>query len=127
MLLRIEELFLFLLTIYLFSLLKMAWWWFPALFLVPDVAMFGYLISPKIGAAIYNMIHNRVVCVVLYVVGGVAAVSLLQLAGIILLAHISLDRAMGYGLKFSDLPKQSFGLDEPAGSSAHTHLDESDA
>jgi len=105
MLLKIEEAFLFLLTIYLFSPLKMAWWWFPALFLVPDVAMFGYLINPRVGAAIYNVFHNRVICVASYVAGGVAGVPLLQLAGIIMLAHVSLDRAMGYGLKYAD----SFG------------------
>jgi hypothetical protein len=114
MLLRIEELFLFLLTIYLFSLLKMAWWWFALLFLAPDIAMVGYLVSPKVGAAIYNAFHNRVICVVLYIVGGVAGVPLLQLAGVILFAHISLDRVMGYGLKYGD----KFN---------HTHLDEGNA
>ncbi len=64
-LLRIEEAFLFGLSIYLFSHLGFSWWWFPLLILTPDIGMLGYLFNPKIGAIIYNIIHHRAISVAL--------------------------------------------------------------
>jgi len=100
--LNIEEWAIFLLCIFLFSRLPFAWWWFPALLLLPDVGMLGYLISPKVGAFTYNILHHRGIAAL------VAAYALWvdkptwKLAAIILFAHISMDRALGYGLKYSD-------------------------
>src|SRR5580658_1521608 len=33
-------------------------WWLFALLLAPDLFMLGYLVNPKIGAAIYNLVHT---------------------------------------------------------------------
>lgn len=110
-LLQLEEAALFLLSIFLFNQLPFAWWWFPAFLLLPDISMVGYLINPKIGAFTYNFLHHRATAT------GVALYALMtgneywQFAAIILFAHISFDRLMGYGLKYKD----SFG---------HTHLGE---
>jgi len=68
-LLRIEEAFLFLLSIFLFSRIGYAWWWFPLLLFAPDIGMLGYLLNPQAGASFYNFIHHRGVAVVLYVLG----------------------------------------------------------
>lgn len=101
-LLDMEEWGIFILCIFLFNRLPFAWWWFPALLLLPDIGMIGYLFSPKIGAFSYNLLHHRAIA------AGVAAYALWsgkanwQLAAIILFAHISMDRALGYGLKFTD-------------------------
>jgi len=100
--LNLEDWAVFLLCIFLFSKLPFAWWWFPALLLLPDIGMLGYLISPKIGAWTYNLLHHRAIAAL------VAAYSLWsdkpgwKLAAIILFAHISMDRAVGYGLKYED-------------------------
>ena len=40
--LKLEELLMFVLGIYLFSLLDYAWWWFLVLILTPDIGMIGY-------------------------------------------------------------------------------------
>jgi Domain of unknown function (DUF4260) len=101
-LLNLEEWAVFLLCIYLFSRLPFAWWWFPALILLPDVGMLGYLINPEIGAWTYNLLHHRAVAAVVAVIGLWLASPAWQLAALILFAHISMDRAMGYGLKFTD-------------------------
>jgi hypothetical protein len=100
--LRLEELGFFLLSIYLFSLLPFAWWWFLVLFLVPDLSMLAYLAGPRIGAFIYNLIHHRGLALLLYVLGVLLALPALALAGVILFAHSSLDRLLGYGLKHAD-------------------------
>ena len=101
-LLKLEELALFLLALYLFTLLPYAWWWFPLLLLAPDLGMLGYLAGPAVGAWTYNVVHHKAVAVVVYVVGALLAVPLLQLAGVIMLGHSSLDRVFGYGLKYAD-------------------------
>lgn len=107
--LKLEELALFLLCIFLFYQLNLTWWWFPAFLLLPDIGTIGYLFSTKIGAFTYNITHNRLVAsgVALYALtyGG----ELWKFAAIILFAHISFDRTLGYGLKFTD-------------SFSHTHL-----
>ena len=42
-LLKLEEVFMFGLSIFLFSQLDYAWWWYPLLILAPDLSMVGYL------------------------------------------------------------------------------------
>jgi hypothetical protein len=99
---RLEELAFFLFSIYLFSRLAFPWWYFPALLLVPDLGMLGYLAGPRIGALIYNLVHHRALSLLIYVLGMLAASPVLALAGIVLFAHSSLDRVFGYGLKHAD-------------------------
>jgi len=101
-LIKLEELALFLLAIYLFTLLDFAWWWFPLLLLAPDLSMLGYLAGPAAGAWTYNVVHHKAVAIVVYVAGAWLAAPVLQLAGVIMLGHSSLDRVFGYGLKYAD-------------------------
>ena len=101
-LLKLEELFLLLLAIYLFSELDYAWWWFVVLFLAPDLGMIGYAAGPGVGAATYNLLHHKGVAIGFYLIGVMSGSQLLQLAGLIMLAHSSFDRILGYGLKYAD-------------------------
>jgi hypothetical protein len=100
--LKLEGLALFVLSIFLFTLLDYAWWWYPVLFFVPDLSMVGYLGGTRGGAIVYNIVHHLGVSIGLYVLGYFLHLPVLQLAGIILLGHSSLDRVLGYGLKHSD-------------------------
>lgn len=108
-LIKLEELFMFTLTIFLFSKLDFAWWWYPVLIFTPDLSMVGYLISPQVGAATYNFIHVKALGIGIFVIGVILASQPLQLAGLILFGHSSMDRILGYGLKYPDAFK-------------HTHL-----
>jgi hypothetical protein len=101
-LLRLEELALTLFAIYLFTKLDFAWWWFPLLLLAPDLSALGYLAGPRLGSYSYNFFHHKGAALVAYVAGTTIAAPPLQLAGLILFAHSSLDRVFGYGLKFAD-------------------------
>ena len=101
-LIRIEELFLFFLSIYLFYLTGHAWWWFPVLLLAPDFAMLGYTVNTRFGAFMYNIVHHRAIGISLYIAGALAGISILQLIGIILFAHSTLDRVFSFGLKYPD-------------------------
>lgn len=108
-LIRLEELFFVLLSIYLFSLLDYAWWWFLVLFLAPDIGMIGYVVNPRVGAITYNLLHHAGIAISLYIIGAVLGSQLWQLIGLIILAHSNFDRILGYGLKHFD-------------SFQHTHL-----
>lgn len=101
-LLTLEEIAQFLLGIFLFSRLDFAWWWFPALILVPDLSMVGYLINPQIGAWLYNFFHHKLLAIIVFVLGHYTDNQTLILSGTILFAHSAMDRIFGYGLKYED-------------------------
>lgn len=101
-LISIEELFLVLLCIFLFRSLGYAWWWFAIFFLAPDLSMVGYLAGPHLGAITYNFVHHKALAITMYILGVLFANPPLQFTGLILLAHSSFDRILGYGLKYPD-------------------------
>ncbi len=98
--LKIEEVFMFGLGIYLFSLLNYEWWWFLVLIFAPDIGMLGYLFGNKVGAVVYNLFHHKGIAIFVYLLGIYLSLPLCQLAGVILFAHSALDRVLGYGLKY---------------------------
>ncbi|HRJ84641.1 MAG TPA: DUF4260 domain-containing protein [Ignavibacteria bacterium] len=100
--LKLEELAMLALGIYLFTLLPYDWWLFAAFFFAPDLGMLGYLANSKIGAFTYNLFHHKGIAIAVYIAGIFAASSVLMFAGIILFAHSSFDRLLGYGLKYGD-------------------------
>lgn len=55
-LIRLEEIALFGLSIFLFSLLDYSWWLFSLLLLLPDIGMLGFVVNPKVGAYVYNFV-----------------------------------------------------------------------
>ncbi len=100
--LKLEEVMMLALGIYLFDQLDFAWWWFVALLLAPDIGMLGYLFGNKIGAATYNLFHHKGIAILVYLMGTYLTLPIVQLAGIILFSHSSFDRALGYGLKYDN-------------------------
>lgn len=101
-LLRLEELAMFGLAIYLNSYLPFDGWLFWALFLAPDISMLGYLFNTRVGAIAYNVFHHKGVAIACYLAGYFLVIHELTLAGVVLFGHSSFDRIMGYGLKYSD-------------------------
>ncbi len=76
------------------------WWLFVALVLAPDLSMVGYVGGVRIGAATYNAAHTYALPVVLAAIGVIAGAEVAVQVGLIWLAHIGIDRAIGYGLKY---------------------------
>jgi len=100
LLLRVESVVLFVAALTLYSASGGSWLLFAALLLVPDLSMIGYLRDPKFGALIYNLFHNLLAPALLALVGTWTANALLTQIAIIWFAHISMDRVLGYGLKY---------------------------
>ena len=108
-LLKLEEALMFVFSIALFVKLDFVWWWYPVLLFTPDLSMLGYLGGTKSGALVYNFIHHKALGIAFFIAGALLVNQSLQLAGIILFGHSSMDRVLGYGLKYED-------------SFQHTHL-----
>ena len=77
-----------------------SWWLFAGLLLVPDLSMLGYLAGPGIGAIVYNAAHATPGPIALGLLGVATGYPLVLALAVIWLAHIGLDRALGYGLKY---------------------------
>lgn len=83
------------------------WWLFALLLLAPDLAFFGYAAGEKTGARIYNLVHTYTAPAILGAIGWFGGVPLLLQLGLIWAAHIGMDRALGYGLKYPGLAGQT--------------------
>lgn len=77
-----------------------SWLLFAALVLVPDVSFAAYLAGPRAGAFGYNLVHTTIGPIALWVAGALFGSSLSFAVALIWLAHIGIDRALGYGLKY---------------------------
>lgn len=99
LILRAESVALFLAGIGVYLWLDGSPIWLLPLLLAPDISMVGYLGGPRLGAITYNAVHNLVVALAVFALGWWADVGALRLLGAILVAHVGMDRALGYGLK----------------------------
>ena len=98
--LRIEGLFLLIATIVGFSQQHQHWWLYPALLLVPDIFMIGYIANSKFGAFLYNLGHSYPIPMAVLYLSWSNNNLLWVSIGLIWLGHIGWDRFFGYGLKY---------------------------
>ncbi len=99
---RLEEAAMFGLSIVLFSKTGFAWWWYPALILLPDLGMLGYIAGNRTGSITYNLFHHKGIAIIILCLGWHIMHPWMELSGIILFGHSSMDRMLGYGLKYTD-------------------------
>ena len=109
LLLRVEGLALLALAAAAYGNFGGEWSFFALMFLLPDLALLAYLAGPRAGAAAYNAAHSLVVPAALLALGLLADLGRAFDLAMIWTAHIGLDRALGFGLKYA----RGF---------AHTHL-----
>lgn len=107
--LKIEGLAAFAAALAAYHLLGGNWWVFALLILAPDLAMLGALRGSVFGAHCYNAAHTYTLPLALGTIAWIAGAAWLVPYALIWFAHIGMDRALGYGLKYP-------GLDH------HTHL-----
>ncbi|HMS23697.1 MAG TPA: DUF4260 domain-containing protein [Candidatus Saccharibacteria bacterium] len=119
--LRLEGLVFVAFGLYLFASLEVSWVWFLLLIMLPDISMFGYLFNKKIGAIIYNLGHSLILPFCLLFINALlldkynnlhvmvptpeyyyTLVDALFVSVAVWIAHIGMDRALGFGLKTSE-------------------------
>ncbi|RWE78042.1 DUF4260 domain-containing protein [Mesorhizobium sp.] len=87
------------LAVVCYALAHFSWWLFALLILAPDLSMLGYLAGPRLGAVTYNALHILIAPLVLLLAGALLSGPLTTAVALIWIAHIAIDRALGYGLK----------------------------
>lgn len=75
------------------------WFLSVLLLLLPDISMVGYLRDPRIGAIVYNLGHTLVLPFLLAGVSFWLQAPASYLVAMLWIAHIGIDRALGYGFK----------------------------
>jgi hypothetical protein len=98
--LRLEGAVLLGAAVVAYARMDASWWVFAAAFLVPDLAMVAYVAGSRLGAAAYNLAHTMALPMALGCVALVTDAAGLGAVALIWLAHIGMDRALGYGLKY---------------------------
>lgn len=89
-------------AVLLYRELGTSWWIFALGFLAPDLAFFAYLAGSRAGASAYNALHTYVGSAAAFGIGLLLESPPLMAVGLIWTAHIGLDRAAGFGLKYPD-------------------------
>lgn len=98
--LHIEGLAVLLLSIYFYFHLQFNWMVFLVLLLAPDLSALGYLKNVKIGSVLYNLFHTYAIPVAIIIFGLLIQNSMALMISLIWIAHIGMDRMLGYGLKY---------------------------
>lgn len=97
-----------------------SWLLFALLLLAPDLSMLGYLAGTRVGAATYNLAHTTTLPIALAIAGLWLDSNFMIALAAIWLAHLGMDRALAYGLKYpthfkdTHLVPRALGPDEPA-------------
>jgi hypothetical protein len=101
LLLRLEGLAVLAAAVSAYAWLGGSWPLFALLLLAPDLAMLGYRLGPTVGAATYNAVHTTLAPAALGAAGLALGAPMMEALALIWIAHIGLDRALGYGLKYA--------------------------
>jgi hypothetical protein len=99
--LRAEGFAVFFASVYTYHALGASWPLFFLLWLVPDISIAGYLKGNRVGAVAYNIAHNYMLALAVVGCGWWMGSAFTMSLGVILASHVSLDRALGFGLKYS--------------------------
>ena len=97
---RIEGLIIFVAAYFFYQRADFSLAWFLILLFSVDISMIGYLANKRIGALVYNLAHAFALPLIMLMLGTVSGNTLVTAYALIWLAHIGLDRTLGYGLKF---------------------------
>lgn len=98
--LRAEGVVAFVAAVFAWGVLRGEWLWLVPALLAVDISMVGYLAGPRLGALTYNVAHSWATALAVLLAGWVLSSVPLELVGLILVAHVGADRAVGYGLKY---------------------------
>ncbi len=100
--LRLEAAVVLVGSLVAFSTTREQWWLVPLLLFLPDLLMVGYLGGTRLGAHLYNLAHATPLPALVVLLGWWQDRPLLLALGLVWLAHIGMDRLLGYGLKYDD-------------------------
>lgn len=106
-LLRLEGTAVLITAVWIYAQLGFSWWLFALLLLWPDLAFVIYAVNPRWGSIVYNILHSYPLPLALTAVAVTLSWPVGQQFAIIWLAHIGMDRTVGYGLKYTGQFKET--------------------
>ena len=98
--LHLEGLAALVTSVALYAEFGQSWLLFIVLLFTPDLAFIPYMLDAEIGRKIYNVVHAYVLPLLLGTVALLTDWELGIALALIWCAHISMDRMIGYGLKY---------------------------
>lgn len=102
-LVRFEFLVIWLISIYVYFSSGFSIWLFLILLFTPDISIVFYKINDRVGGIAYNIIHTYSIPVMLLFISKIFLNdNTLRSLCIIWISHISMDRFLGYGLKYDN-------------------------
>ena len=102
LMLHLEGLALLGIALFVYATQGFAWSTFWLLLLAPDLAFIPYLLNRQLGTAVYNLLHTTTLPLALVASALMTDWTLGVQLALIWLAHIGMDRTVGYGLKYVD-------------------------
>lgn len=99
--LRLEGTAVLVASVLAYGYLGYNWWVFALLLLWPDLAFIAYAVDKRFGSVVYNVVHSYPLPLLLAGASILFAWSFGLQFALIWLAHIGMDRTMGYGLKYA--------------------------
>jgi hypothetical protein len=99
-LLHLEGAAVFALSLLAYHWAHGSWLLYVLLFLVPDLSMIGYAVNVRLGAITYNTVHTYIGPVVLAAFAFGLGQPMSWKLSLIWIAHIGMDRMLGFGLKY---------------------------
>jgi len=107
LMLHIEGLAILIAAAALYASQGYSWLAFALLLLTPDLVMLGYLWNIRTGTILYNLGHTYTGPLLLSGVSLLTGSDMGLQFSLIWLAHIGMDRTVGYGLKYPDSFKET--------------------
>ena len=99
-LLHLEGAAILIMCLYFYAIGHYSWWLFAVLILAPDLFMLGYLKDANWGSTIYNLVHTTTLPLLLLASSFAFSKPEFRPYALIWLAHIGMDRTLGFGLKY---------------------------
>lgn len=106
-LLHAEGFAVLILSLYFYGHSQFSWIAFGFLLFTPDLSMIGYFFNHHLGSLLYNLFHTYSLSIVLIMFALLLSNQNLLAIGLILSAHMGMDRMMGYGLKYPSAFKET--------------------
>ena len=109
-LLKLESLGFFALSIWAYmEFFPNQWGTFTWLILAPDLSFLAVVLSKKLGLQAYNLFHHQGIIALGILLGGIGHIPLLLQISLIFMAHSTIDRVLGYGLKLESFEHTHLG------------------
>ena len=98
---RVESAALFAAATFVYFHNHLSWIFYLLLLFSFDIFMIGYAVNNRVGAFMYNIGHSMIVPSVLIISYAVHPNRIILGCACLWVAHIGIDRALGYGLKLT--------------------------